>query len=86
MRYSGTWLTPADEAILEHLRDAGPATPARLAAADDLAFSRAFVEHRCSLLAGRGRLVVFADGQYRLTDRGEAYLEGTLDPGELERE
>lgn len=85
MRYSGTWLTPADEALLERLRGGGPATPAELAAADDLDYGRTFVEQRCSLLAGRGRFVVYADGRYRLTDRGEAYLDGALDPDELER-
>lgn len=83
MRYSGTWLTPADEAILEYLRDHGPALPDELAAADALDYSRAFVEQRCSMLAGRGRFVVYADDRYRLTGRGEDYLDGVLDPREL---
>lgn len=86
MRYSGTWLTPQDEAILEHLRDHGPATPEALHDRDVIAYSRSFIEERCSQLAGRDRLVSFADGVYRLTDRGRAYLAGELDPDELAAE
>lgn len=85
MRYSGTWLTPADEAVLEQLREAGPSTPAELAGTEGLDYGRTFVEERCAMLAGRGRLVAFADGRYALTDRGRAYLDGELDPDELER-
>ncbi|MFB6360214.1 MAG: MarR family transcriptional regulator [Halobacteriales archaeon] len=86
MRYSGTWLTPQDEAILEHLRDYGPATPEDLYERGVIAYSRAFIEERCSQLAGRDRLVSFADGVYRLTDRGRTYLDGELDPDELAAE
>lgn len=85
MRYSGTWLTPADEVILEQLREHGPANAAELAESESLAYRAAFVEQRCSLLAGRSQLVVFVEGRYRLTDRGRDYLDGELDPGELPR-
>lgn len=83
--HSGTWLTPADEAILEWLRDHGPASVDELVTADALDYRRAFVEERCSLLAGRDRLVVFSGGRYWLTGRGEAYLAGALEPDELGR-
>lgn len=85
MRYSGTWLTPADEAILDHLREHGPANTDELTAADEIEYRSAYVEQRCSMLAGRGRLVVYSGGRYRLTGRGEDYLDGELDPGELAR-
>lgn len=85
MRYSGTWLTPEDEALLEHLREHGPATPAELAAAEVIDFSEAYIDERCSKLAGRGQLVVFSQERYRLNGRGEAYLDGELDPDELGR-
>lgn len=84
MRYSGTWLIPEDEAILEYLSDHGPADPRELVEAGVVDYSRQFVNERCSTLAGRGGLVYFADGGYRLTGRGEDYLAGELDPGGLE--
>lgn len=85
MRYSGTWLTPADEAVLEQLDEHGPATAGELAGVDALDFRQPFVEQRCSMLAGRSQLVVFAGGRYRLTGRGRDYLDGELDPDELRR-
>ena len=85
MRYSGTWLRREDEAILEHLREAGPASVEALDERGVIDFSRTYLEGRCSALAGRGQLVAFADGVYRLTDRGTAYLDGELDPSELRR-
>jgi len=86
MRYSGTWLTPADETILEHLREYGPTTLESLVDRRGIVYSEAYIEERCTTLVGRGRLVTFADGRYRLTERGAAYLNGELDPTELERE
>ena len=83
MRYSGTWLRPEDEAILEHLRERGPASLDALDERGVVDFSRAYLEERCSALAGRGQLVTLADGVYRLTGRGEAYLDGELDPETL---
>lgn len=83
MRYSGTWLTPADEAILESLRDDGPAGPIGLVDRDVTEFSGTYIDRRCVRLAGRGGLITFDRGRYRLTDRGKAYLDGTLDPSEL---
>ena len=83
MRYSGTWLTPDDEALLEALRERGPASPAALVERTDLDVSESYVADRCALLAGRGRLVDMVEGRYRLTDRGAAYLDAELDPVEL---
>lgn len=85
MRYSGTWLRPEDEALLEHLQEHGPASPDELATAEAIDFSEAYIAERCSKLAGRGQLVVYAQDRYRLNGRGEDYLEGELDPGELGR-
>lgn len=83
MRYSGTWLTPEDEVILEQLRDGGAASPAEVAEVAGLEFSVAYLDRRCARLAGTGGLVAFDGGRYRLTGRGEAYLDGALDPSEL---
>ncbi len=86
MRYSGTWLTPDDEALLEALRDGGPASASVLFEREALPFSEAFIESRCSRLAGRGGLVAFERDRYRLTSKGEAYLAGELDPAEVPTE
>jgi hypothetical protein len=85
MRYSGTWLTPEDEAILEHLQEHGPATPGELAAAGVIDYSEAYLAGRCSKLAGRGQLVVYSQDRYRINGRGEDYLDGELEPAELGR-
>lgn len=83
MRYSGTWLTPEDEAILEHLEQHGPAKVDELHEREVIDYSRSYLAERCTTLAGRGRLLAFADGGYRLTGRGEDYLNGELDPAGL---
>lgn len=86
MRYSGTWLIPEDEAILEHLAEHGPATPDELARPGGLGYGESFLRQRCSKLAGIGGLVAFERDVYRLTPAGEAYLDGELDPAEIESE
>lgn len=86
MRYSGTWLTPDDEAVLESLQEGGPASPADLQVRLGTTFSRDYLADRCAMLAGRGGLVSFDHGAYRLSRQGEAYLEGDLDPQKLESE
>lgn len=83
MRYSGTWLRPEDETILETLEEHGPAGLDELHELAVTEYSRGYLEERCTALAGRGRLVAFADGVYRLTGRGEDYLAGELDPSGL---
>ena len=83
MRYSGTWLTPDDEALLEHLRERGPASPEALFERDAIPFSEAYIEARCARLAGRGGLVSFEGGRYRLTSAGAAYLDAELDPADV---
>lgn len=84
MRYSGTWLRPEDEAILESLQDDGPAGPGGLDERGCTPFSRAYIERRCARLAGQGGLVSFDRGVYRLTAKGSAYLAGDLEPADLE--
>lgn len=83
MRYSGTWLTPEDESILEALETAGPASPPELAERPGTPNSGLDIAERCSTLAGRGGLVSFEHGRYRLARKGVAYLAGELDPREL---
>lgn len=83
MRYSGTWLTPEDETVLEYLEEHGPAGVDELHEAEVIDSSQGYLEERCTILAGRGRLLAFADGVYRLTGRGEDYLDGELDPAGL---
>lgn len=83
MRYSGTWLTPTDEALLEHLRAHGPASAEALSERADIEYSQDYISERCTRLAGQGGFVAFSHGEYHLTSKGEAYLDGSLDPEEL---
>lgn len=77
------WMTRADDAILEFLRNGGNedirATPAVIEANVDYGISH--VRNRVRTLCAAG-LVAYYDGDrgiYEITSLGEAYLEGDLD-------
>lgn len=72
----------ADEAILEDLlREQPDYIPL---VANRLGMHLAYVEERCDLLTEYGLLgTVTNEVVYAVTDRGEAYLDGELDPIDL---
>ena len=74
------WMTNSDERIMEHLATDGPATPAAIAAT--LEKSAEYVADRCRQLETRDLLVASGD-EYRLAERGEAYLAGEIGAEEL---
>ena len=76
------WMAPADDDILEAMRSDDVFTPDHI---DDARICRGpHAAHRCRELAKRGLLKKFGVGMYDLTDLGERYLEGEVDPSELE--
>jgi len=83
-----SWMTPADRAILERLRNEGndelALTPALIAVNTD--YARTTVrEHMANLL--EHDLIEYYDEEraiYRLSSRGHDYLAGELDADELE--
>lgn len=77
-RSSPTWARPADRPILEFLRERRAEYPAIVA--NRVGMHAPHVEQRCEVLAEHGLLeAVSGEVVYRLTEDGEAYLDGTLD-------
>ena len=77
-------MTIADERILEYLSTTETSTPKKMADSGDVRFSRQYIGERCRKLADYGMVQHLGNGVYRLTERGEQYLEGKLDAEELE--
>lgn len=84
MRYSARWMTIADERILEYLSQTETSTPKKMADSGDVRFSRQYIGERCRKLADYGLVQHLGNGVYRITEQGEAYLNGELDAKELE--
>ena len=85
MRPRVSWMTRADDAILELLSDAGIiANPATIAFNID--YDNRYVSQRCRELATHGLVerVHETKAMYRITDRGEAYLAGEIEAEDLE--
>ncbi|RQG97202.1 hypothetical protein [Natrarchaeobius chitinivorans] len=76
------WMAPPDEDILELMRSEDVFAPDHV---DDAGICRGpDAAYRCRELAKRGLLRKHAPGLYDLTDLGERFLEGEVDPTELE--
>ncbi|WP_440772601.1 hypothetical protein [Natronorubrum sp. DTA28] len=76
------WMTPVDDDILElmtenHIFDPDHIEEEDVCRAPDAAY-------RCRELAKRGLLKKQAIGMYDITELGEQYLAGEVDPTELE--
>lgn len=84
MRYSAEWMTLADERILERLSEVETDTPKGMAESGDVRFSRQYIGQRCRKLANFGLTQPLGNGVYRITEDGQAYLDGELDAAELE--
>lgn len=84
MRYSARWMTIADERILEYLSQTETSTPKKMADSGDVRFSRQYIGERCRKLADYELVQHLGNGVYRITEQGEAYLDGELDAKELE--
>ena len=84
MRYSADWMTIADERILERLSEVETDTPKGMADSGRVRFSRQYIGERCRKLADYGMTQHLGNGVYRITGKGEQYLDGELDAEELE--
>lgn len=90
MRVQPRWWSKYDDHILEFLADCGAAVPPRvilfnLEYRDIASPHRSTVKRRLERLESHG-LVEKVDeaGYYIISERGEEYLEGDLDAGDLE--
>jgi len=69
-----TWVRPADRQILERLHGCHTDYPALIASR--LGIHTPYVERRCAVLEEHGLIeAVSEEVVYRITDRGEEYLE-----------
>lgn len=88
MRQHAKWMrSPTDDRILELIQDEGNMTPRALSRDGDIPridISKEYAGDRCRKLTEFGLLERLDRGLYRLTDAGEAYLDGDLDANELE--
>lgn len=82
MRQRAEWMVPADDAILEYIRDAGEVPPAVIAR--NISFHSNYVGQRCRTLTDHDLLSRLDDGYYAITDRGFQYLNEDLDADQLE--
>ena len=82
MRPRVDWMTQADERILEFLHEKDiVASPAVVAANID--YTGEYISRRCQKLADAELIQRVDATNYRITDRGEQYLEGELDADDL---
>lgn len=77
-------MKPADDPILEYIRDAGEVNPAVIARNIDV--HRKYVSKRCRAMTEHEVLESLGEGYYRLTGLGERYLKEELEKEELEME
>ncbi|PGF16896.1 hypothetical protein CP556_12710 [Natrinema sp. CBA1119] len=76
------WMEPADKPILEFLQSEDAFEPNQI---DDEGIAPAkYAAYRCREMTKRGLLTKHMPGVYEVSELGERYLEGTLDPSELE--
>ena len=76
------WMDPVDDEILELMREDYIFDPDHIEAEDVCRAPHA--AHRCRQLTERGLLKRQAIGMYDLTELGAQYLEGEVDPSDLE--
>ncbi|SER84019.1 hypothetical protein [Natrinema salaciae] len=78
------WMEPADKRILEFMESEDAFEPVQF---DDEGICPAkYAAYRCREMTAYGLLNRPMPGMYMLTDAGEEYLAGELDPSDLERD
>lgn len=85
MRPRISWMTRADDAILELLQESGiTANPSTIAYNID--YDRSYVSRRCRTLSEHGLVerVDEAKAMYRIAELGARYLEGEVKKSTLE--
>lgn len=82
MRESADWMVPADDRILELIREHGNLTPGAIEAKGGPVSDHA--SRRARELAKYGLLTQVHRGLYAITDEGRAYLNEELDASELD--
>lgn len=88
MRESADWMSnPADDRILEVIREEGNMTPLALSREGEVPridIGRKWAGARCRELVRYGLLRKVDKGLFAITDKGLAYLDEELDASELD--
>lgn len=87
MRPRISWMTRADDAILELLQESGiAANPSTIAYNID--YDRSYVSRRCRTLSEHGLIdrVDAEKAMYQIKELGTRYLDGDVEKSELENE
>jgi len=79
MRYSGDWMSLADDRILEYIRENDSGSPTEMKREGKIRYSANHIGRRCQKLAKKGLLRHLGNGVYVITEDGEHYLDGKLD-------
>ena len=82
MRPRVGWMTSADNRILEFLRDKEIVASPRVISVN-IDYDRQYVSKRLRILAQNDLVDNVATGLYRITDRGQQYLDGKLGKDDL---
>lgn len=76
------WMNPVDDSVLRFLgRTEAVLSPTCIAR--NVEYDDEYVGKRCRRMEEFGLLCAADDGYYRISDLGELYLDGDLDPAEL---
>ena len=82
MRPRVDWMTQADERVMEFLYEKDIVASPRVIAAN-IDYTNEYISRRCRKLAEENLLQRVDASNYRLTERGEHFLDGDLDAEEL---
>nr|WP_276255596.1 winged helix-turn-helix transcriptional regulator [Halovivax sp. TS33] len=83
MRPRVEWMNQTDDRILELLEESGLVLSPAVTAVN-LDYSRNWVSRRMSKLEKAGLLERVNGSYYKISDKGQAYLEGVIETSELE--
>ncbi len=75
-------MTIVDDRVLEYISENEHGSPTEMKRQGPIRYSRQYIAERCQQLADHGLLKPVGNGVYVITERGERYLDGTLDTHE----
>lgn len=78
-RQRGEWMRPTDDQILEHLRSYGNLTPKAISNFDVCTRNHASIRLNTLRKAGFVEYVAETEGLFKITERGEDYLDEEFD-------
>ncbi len=81
IRNQPAWFEAADEIILDYIAVREPTTPAPIGDYTDLDFDHILI--RAGKLEAAGLLEATDENIYEITERGQAYLDGDEDLGDV---